>query len=133
MYILEVGVAKQTGHGCGVKRAGAHPFIQYAAIWALLAAVAGCASTWSNPSKSIEEAAADEKLCASEAEEIALARAARQKVDYGRVPGNAMPGLNRGETPMQLQERSRTENTYAREFESCMRSKGFSQNGTKSP
>ncbi len=123
-------MAKQTGRGCGVKGATAPTMGRYMALATLLALISGCASTWHSPGKSADEAALDDKLCAAEAEETALARAARQKVDYGRTPPGTPPGLNRGETPMQLQERTRTEDTYTREFERCMSTKGYSRERT---
>ena len=119
-------MAKQTGRGCGVKSAHGVALMHFVAMGAVLGLTTACASTWHNAGKSPQEAAADQRLCAAEAEETALTRAARQKVDYGRT-SPVMPGLNRGETPMQLQERSQIENTYTRDFESCMRSKGYSQ------
>lgn len=119
-------MTKQTGVGCKVKSAKLLAGMRCAAAGAVLLLVSGCASTWHNSQKTPAEAKADEGICAAEAEDTALARAARQKVDYGRAP-NPVPGLNRGETPMQLQERSSTEGVYTREFESCMASKGYSQ------
>ena len=126
-------MAKQTVRGGGVKGPRAVVWAQFVAVGALIAVVSGCASTWYNPGKSREEAKADDKLCASEAEETALARAARQRMDYGRTQPYAPPGLNRGETPMQMQERSRTEDTYAREFVACMSTKGYTQDRPKAP
>src|SRR5262249_34264942 len=111
-------VAKQTGPAHGVKSA-----IALACVLALLSA---CASTWHNPKKSAQEAAADEKACAAEAEDTALTRAGRQRVEYG-APSPNMPGMNRGETPMQMRDRVNTEDTYNREFKMCMRSKGYTQ------
>jgi hypothetical protein len=118
-------VAKQSGRGCGVKSACRRALMHFVAAGTVLSLTA-CASTWHNPNKGPQEAAADQQVCAAEAEETALTRAARQKVDYGST-SPVMPGLNRGETPMQLQERSQIESTYTRDFESCMRSKGYAQ------
>lgn len=123
-------MAKQTGRECGVKSAvraarfgmaGLH-FIAGAALICL----AGCASTWINPAKSAQDAKADDRACSAEAEETALTRAAQQKVEY-RKQSSIQPGMNRGETPMQMVDRTRTEDTYTRDFESCMRSKGYSR------
>ncbi len=110
-------MAKQTGRRYGVKSA-------LAAV--ALMALGACASTWVNPSKSSEEARADYKTCASEAEETALARSSQQRVDYGRT-SPVQPGMSRGENPMQMVDRKETEDTYTRDFESCMRSRGYSQ------
>jgi len=132
--VEEVPVAKQTGRRCGVKGSERPCLMQFAVAGALLALISGCASTWHNPGKSSQEASADEKLCAVEAEDTALTRAARQKVDYNQNrQGNLNAGLNRGETPMQLAERSRTVDVYSREFESCMRTKGYTQGGSENP
>jgi len=120
----ESHVAKQTGRAYLVK--SARKAAQRGLAVGALALLAACASTWHNASKSPQEAKADQRVCAAEAEETALTRASRQRVDYG-APPSVMPGLNRGETPMQLIDRSRTEDTYTRDFESCMRSKGYSQ------
>lgn len=126
-------MAKQTGRGCGVKSPRAVVLAQFVAVGALIAVVSGCASTWQSAGKSGEEVKADEKICAAGAEETALARAARQRMDYGRTQPYAPPGLNRGETPMQLQERSRTEDVYTREFVACMSTKGYTQDRPKAP
>jgi hypothetical protein len=114
----EVPVAKQTGPAYGVKGA--------IAVCTLAALLTACATTWHNPQKSPQEAAADEKICSDDAEEVALARAARQRVDY-RQRQSTMPGMNRGETPIQMHERVGTEDVFHREFESCMTSKGYTQ------
>lgn len=118
-------VAKQTGRANLVK--SARIIASRSLAVGALALLAACASTWHSASKNPQEAKADQRLCAAEAEETALTRASRQRVEYG-APPSVMPGLNRGETPMQLVDRSRTEDTYTRDFESCMRSKGYSQN-----
>ncbi len=91
-------MAKQTGRAYAVKstsrkvlrrtpslRAVSRYFLAAAA----LSALGACATTWINPTKSVDEA--------------------------------------RGENPMQLVDRMQTENTYERDFESCMRAKGYSQ------
>ena len=118
-------MAKQSGRAYRVKTAyRSSPRRVLAA--AALALLAGCASTWINPARSPEEARVDYKSCASEAEETALARSSQQRVDYGRT-SPVQPGMNRGENPMQMIDRMQTEDTYTRDFESCMRSKGYSQ------
>lgn len=127
-------MAKQTGRACWVKGAERKGLGQFAVLGALLALVSGCASTWHNPGKSPQEAAADEKFCATEAEDTALTRASRQKVDYDRIQGSSpIPANTRGETPMQLADRARTEDTYTREFELCMRTKGYTQGQPEAP
>ena len=118
-------MAKQSGRGCGVKSVK-RVVITWLAAGAALAQLSGCASTWHNPQRTPQEAKMDEQACAKEAEETTLTRSAQQKVEYGRNNG-PLPNLSRGETPMQLQQRSRTEDLYAREFESCMTGKGYSQ------
>jgi len=124
----EARVAKQTGRGCGVKGAWRTQVAHMAAIGALITLVSGCASTWHNTGKSPQEASADEKLCSAEAEDTALLRTASQKVDYERMHQTSpIPGTGRGETPMQLADRGKTEDVYSREFDSCMRSKGYTQ------
>jgi hypothetical protein len=126
--IEEILMAKQTGHGCAVKSVQRLSLARYTALGTLLLLVSGCASTWHHPAKSPQEASADEKLCATEAEDTALTRAARQKVDYERMQQNSPIASNgRGETPMQLADRGHTEDVYAREFQSCMRRKGYTQ------
>jgi len=123
-------VAKQTGRECGVKSAVRAARFGITGLQILTAAclvsLAGCASTWMNPAKSPQEAKIDDRACSAEAEETALTRAAQQKVEY-RKQSSIQPGLNRGETPMQMVDRTRTEDTYTRDFESCMRSKGYSR------
>lgn len=122
-------MAKQTGPAYGVKSGMAAKLSRLIAVGAVAAALAACASSWHNPHKNAQEAAADEKVCSGDAEHAALARAARQKEDYG-MRQQPMPGLNRGETPMQLHDRVNTEDTYNRQFEDCMTSKGYAQGKT---
>jgi len=117
---MGVLVGKQTGRGCAVKGAWL-----FAAV--TLTMLSACASPWVNSAKSPQETKADERTCVAEAEETALASASRQRVEYGRK-SPVQPGMSRGETPMEMVDRTRTENTYQRDFESCMRSKGYAQN-----
>ncbi len=119
-------MAKQTGRGCGVKSAKSPVLKRLTAVGAALALLSSCASTWHNPQRTPQEAKIDEQACASEAEDITLTRSAQQKIDYGR-DASPLPNLSRGETPMQLMQRTKTEDVYTREFESCMSSKGYSQ------
>ena len=125
-------MAKQTGRGCGVKSMPSLAISRLAAAGAMIALLSGCASTWHNPAKSPEEARADEQQCAADAEDITLTRASQQKIDYGHTP-DPMPGMSRGETPIQMQDRVKTENAYTREFESCMSSKGYTQGKSENP
>ena len=119
-------MAKQTGRVGAVKCASRAALIQILALGAGLGLLSACGTPWHSASKSPQEAKADARLCATEAEETALARASRQRVDYGST-SPTQPGMRRGETPMQLVDRTRTEDTYQRDFESCMRSKGYTQ------
>ncbi|MBY0510047.1 MAG: hypothetical protein K2P94_07820 [Rhodospirillaceae bacterium] len=123
-------MAKQTGPAYAVKGAIALTLTRLAAGCAVAVLLAACGSTWHNAAKNPQEAAADEKQCSADAEDAALARAARQRVDYGaRAPG--MPGMNRGETPMQMHERVGTEDVFHKQLESCMKSKGYTQGTAK--
>jgi hypothetical protein len=92
--------------------------------------LAGCASPWTNPRKSPQEAAADEKACAADSQDTALTRAATHREVYGGNPP-PLPGMNRGENPMQMRDRVNTERDYNHEFESCMKSKGYTQGKPK--
>jgi hypothetical protein len=125
LWFEESPVAKQTGRAHLVK--SARTIAQRIIAVGVFALLTACASTWHNAAKSPQEAKTDARVCAAEAEETALTRSNRQRVEYG-APPSVMPGLNRGETPMQMVDRSRIEDTYTRDFESCMRSKGYSQN-----
>ncbi len=118
-------MAKQTGRSGGVKCAST--LTSYAVILMTCTGLAACGSSWHNPVKTPQEAAADEKACSEDAEEATFARTAQQKVEYGRGTAGALPGMSRGETPMQLQDRARTEDMFTRDFESCMKSKGYYQ------
>ncbi len=130
-------MAKQTGPLNAVKkkqRALARPFgtsfgraLGFAAGFCLLAATAGCASNWHHPRKEGPEAAADERECAQRAEENALSRAGRQRADYRLGTPAPLPGMNRGESPMEMLDRRETQDDYGRDFESCMSSKGYSK------
>lgn len=126
----EVQVAKQTGPAYGVKGAMAPALARLAAGCAVAVLLAACGSTWHNPNKSPQEAAADEKQCSNDAQDAALARASRQREEYGaRSP--SMPGMNRGETPMQLHERVGTEDVFYKQLKSCMTSKGYTDGASK--
>lgn len=126
-------MAKQTGPLNAVKekqRAFARPFARILGVAAglcVLAAVAGCASNWHHPRKEGAEAAADERACAQRAEENALTRAGRQRTDYRLGTPAPLPGMSRGESPMEMLDRRETQDDYGRDFESCMTSKGYSK------
>ncbi len=119
-------MAKQTGRGGAVKSASSATLMQIVAAGAGLLLLSACGTSWHNAGKSPQEAKADARACSAEAEETALTRASRQRVDYGST-SPVQPGMRRGETPMQLVDRARTQDTYQRDFESCMRSKGYTQ------
>lgn len=130
----EVQVAKQTGPAYGVKGAMSpslsRGLVRLAAGCAMAVLLAACGSTWHNPAKNPQEAAIDEKQCSNDAQDAALARASRQRETYGARPPS-MPGMSRGETPMQMHERVGTEDVFHKQFESCMRSKGYAQGTSK--
>jgi len=122
-------VAKQTGPGYAVKGG-----VKLALAGAVIVALSACAgTTWHHPHKVGQVASDDERACAQEAEETALQRSSKQRVEYGRPRPSSIPGLNRGETPMELLDRSTTEDTYRFEFESCMKSKGYTQGDKDKP
>ncbi len=114
-------MAKQTGPGCGVKVGRA---ATVAAVVAIAALISGCGSTWQHPHKSAKEMALDERICVVQSEEDAMARAAKQQETYGARPG-PNPGLNRGESPLEMHDRVHTEADFNRAFENCMTSKGY--------
>lgn len=87
--------------------------------------LAGCAENWHNPRKSLEQTKLDKSKCTERAEQDALLRSGRPRVDYIFGRPKAMPGMTRGEGPMEMLERQTTENDYGRRFESCMTSKGY--------
>jgi len=93
----------------------------------LAAGLAACVSSWHHPTKTGPTAAADERACAQLAEENALTRAGRQRADYRLGTPEPLPGMSRGETPMQMLDRRSTQDDYSRDFESCMRSRGYTQ------
>jgi hypothetical protein len=117
-------VVKQTGRRYTVKAARAISLI-VSCVAGL--ALAGCAEAqWYNPRKSAQEAKADEATCNARAEDAALLRAGKPRADY-QIPGvSSTPGPSRGETPMQLVDRSGTTKDFGKQFENCMTSKGYS-------
>lgn len=100
---------------------------------ALLMALAGCSTNhWTRTDKSPAETAADYKTCNDRAEEITLARAGQQRASYtaraAARPANGLPtgtGSNVGETPMQLHDRVKAEDTFDKDLRSCMTDKGY--------
>ncbi|MGE3333742.1 MAG: hypothetical protein AB7I36_08870 [Rhodospirillaceae bacterium] len=121
-------MAKQTGPLQAVKgnRRLLGRAILFAAGLGALAVIAGCASGWTHPRKQGAEAAADERECSQRAEENVLARIGRQRSTYGSSM-DPNPGMSRGETPMQMLDRTQTQDDYGRDFENCMTSKGYSK------
>lgn len=95
----------------------------------VVALTSSCAARWENPRKSPEQVAQDKTACTQRAEQISLLRSGRPKVDYmlGRI--SAMPGMSRGEGPMEMLDRSRTEGDFWRDFEGCMSAKGYVRAG----
>lgn len=94
---------------------------------AALLALAACGTVWHHAHKSSAEAAADERACARSAQEIVLTRSGTPRTEYGAATGPSSGSLNRGESPMELHERSQTTTAYNKQFESCMRTKGYSK------
>ncbi len=128
---MEVLVAKQTGRRYAVKPRGVITLGICALI--LPGVLSGCADTaWYNSHKNAQEAKADIAKCNAQAEDATLSRARRQRADYNPVPTpGTMPGLSRGETPVQLAERSSNERDFGRQLEDCMESKGYSRGKDK--
>jgi hypothetical protein len=120
-------VAKQTGPLHAVKEKQLRRALLVAAGLSAFVATAGCASSWQHPRKEGAEAAADERDCAQRAEENVLQRAGRQRADYRLGTPDPNPGMSRGETPMQMLDRRETQDSYGRDFENCMTSKGYSK------
>jgi len=120
-------VAKQTGPLRAVKTGTAPRLALTAAALVLAVGLSACASSWHHPTKTGPVAAADERACAQLSEENALTRAGRQRADYRLGTPEPLPGMNRGETPMQMLDRRATQDDYSRDFESCMRSRGYTQ------
>lgn len=122
-------MAKQTGplHAVKKKQHLLHRGLLAAAGLAVLAVTAGCASTWHHPRKEGAEAAADERECSQRAEENTLQRAGRERADFRLGTPEPNPGMSRGETPMQMLDRRATQDSFSRDFENCMTSKGYSK------
>ena len=121
---------KQSGPVNGVKPAvtSGGTACTSAIIMALaLFALTACGSVWHNAHKSALDAASDERSCAREAEETVMTRAGTARTEYGARPAQSSASLNRGESPMELHERSQTTMAYNREFESCMKAKGYTR------
>jgi hypothetical protein len=130
--VEEVPVAKQTGRGYGVKCVRSLAAMRLAAAGTLLVLLGACASTWHNSGKTPAEAKADEQQCANDAQDITFTRTAQDRITYGHDT-DPLPGMSRGETPIQMQDRVKTENAYTHEFESCMTSKGYTQGKSENP
>lgn len=102
-------------------------FLSVTLALATALAIAGCGSTWHHPNRDAAATAADERACAQRAEENALTRAGRQRADYRLGTPAPLPGMSRGETPMEMLDRRATQDDYGRDFEDCMTSRGYTQ------
>ena len=101
--------------------------VSIAIVPAVFLALTACGSVWHHANKSALNAAADERACARYAEETVLVRTGTPRTEYSARSVQPPASLNRGESPMELHERSQTTMAYNREFESCMRAKGYSK------
>jgi len=126
----EISMAKKSGPAIQVKRDVVTESISWSfpILISVAFTLAGCSASWHHASRSASEMAADERACAREAEEITLIRTGTPRTEYGTSPSQTGTGMSRGETPMERYERANTTTAYNREFESCMRSKGYSKN-----
>lgn len=121
---------KQSGPANGVKCAVlGMSSVRTSALIASIALIAlsGCGTVWHHAHKSGADASADERTCARRAQEAVLIRSGIPRTEYGARPAQSSGSLERGETPMELHERSQTTTAYNKQFESCMRSKGYSK------
>ena len=91
--------------------------------------LAGCADDgWRNARKSPQDVKADHEKCNAQAEDATLLRSRRQRADYNPLPApGTQPGYYRGETPVQLADRSENERSFGQQFAECMESKGYSR------
>lgn len=96
-------------------------------ITAAMLGLTACGTVWHHAHKFSAEAAADERTCARNAQETVLTRSGTPRTEYGAPTGPSSGSLNRGESPMELHERSQSTTAYNKQFESCMRSKGYSK------
>jgi hypothetical protein len=96
-------------------------------MFVTLISLSACGTVWQHASKSGAVATADERTCARRAQEAVLIRAGIPRTEYGARPAQSSGSLERGESPMELHERSQTTTAYNKQFESCMRSKGYSK------
>ncbi|MEQ9447769.1 MAG: hypothetical protein RLN70_02560 [Rhodospirillaceae bacterium] len=120
---------KQSGPAIGVKsemRFGGFGARAAAAAVLVQLVLAACGTTWHHPNRSGARVEADERACAREAENTVLLRTNTPRTEYGRS-STPTGGATLGETPMELHDRSQTTTAYRREFESCMRGKGYSK------
>lgn len=120
-------MAKKTGPLHAVKRRLLGRAALCAAGLGIAISLTGCASSWHHPRKQGAEAAADERECSQRAEENALQRAGRQRADFRLGTPDPNPGMSRGPTPMQMHDRRETQDSFGRDFESCMTAKGYSK------
>ena len=125
--------AKQTGPAGTVKAPVGPPGKSLRVIVMTLSAAAllsGCASGWSHPSKTPEEARADDTQCNQEAETDSLLRAGRPRGDFGAVPGGPTAG-SLGPSPMEMKDRDRVTQDFHSGYDSCMESKGYTRGKPK--
>lgn len=123
--------AKQTGPAGTVKAPFGNVALHRVLALAVAAMLAGCAGAWTNPSKTPEEARADETQCSQEAEQDSLLRAGRTRADFGAPPGGPTAG-NLGPSPMQMKERDSVTRDFRSGMDICMESKGYTRGKPKS-
>ena len=114
------------GVKCAVGRARTNRLLSRLAP-VMLMVLAACGTTWHHANRTDAEAAADHRTCAQQAQELVLVRAGVSRTDYRAYEPHSAGSLRRGETPMELHERSQTTTSYNDQFERCMRSKGYSK------
>ena len=122
---------KQSGPANGVKCAVKSARGAWASrflVPAVFVALSACGTTWQHARKSGLEAAADERTCARSAQEAVLIRSGIPRTEYGAHAPHSTGSLERGESPMELHQRSKTTTDYNEQFGRCMRSKGYAKN-----
>lgn len=111
---------------CAIPRVGG-TWIGRLFVPAILIALSACGTTWHHATKTGAVAATDERRCAQQAQEAVLIRSGIPRTEYGAHAPQSSGSLERGESPMELHQRSQTTNDYNKQFERCMRSKGYSK------
>jgi hypothetical protein len=122
--------AKQTGPAGTVKTPFGTAVLRGAIALAVAAMLAGCAGSWSHPSKTPEEARADETQCSQEAEQDSLLRAGRTRSEFGAPPGAPTAG-SLGPSPMQMKDRDSVTQDFRSGMDICMESKGYTKGKPK--